>query len=129
MLADRKEDHEFSYEEERFSSRIQKKVEEERAEDTPQVQNVLNRPLRQHAKIFIFMMVVMSMAVVVRNGIIATHGYELVDMQQKAQKLEQENERLRIEIAHLKSPQRIKAIATEQLGMSLPTQVYFAHEK
>ena len=38
---------------------------------------------------------------------------------------EQENERLKIDIAKLKSPRRIKDIATSSLGMEVPENVYF----
>ena len=69
------------------------------------------------------------MAVTIRSGISASRGYVLVDTQQRAQVIEQENERLRVEIAQLKSPQRIKAIATGELGMQTPAKVYFVHEK
>ena len=34
-----------------------------------------------------------------------------------------------IEIAKLKSPERIKAIAQDQLGMSIPKHTYFSTDK
>ena len=43
--------------------------------------------------------------------------------------LEKENEALRVEIAHLKSPQRIKELATAKLGMIVPESAYFSSEK
>jgi cell division protein FtsL len=65
----------------------------------------------------------------VGSGISASRGYELVALQQQAEQKEQENERLKIEIAKLKSPDRIKAIAKDQLGMEVPRQTYFSSEK
>jgi cell division protein FtsL len=65
----------------------------------------------------------------VGSGISASRGYELVAIQQQADQMEQENERLKIEIAKLKSPDRIKSIAQDQLGMSVPKQTYFSSEK
>jgi cell division protein FtsL len=65
----------------------------------------------------------------VGSGISASRGYELVAIQQQADQKEQENERLKIEIAKLKSPERIKAIAQDQLGMEVPRQTYFSSEK
>jgi len=41
---------------------------------------------------------------------------------------EQENERLKIEIAQVKSPARIESIAVEQLHMQVPQNMYFSHE-
>lgn len=90
---------------------------------------LLNKPLRSHCRTLFVVFTVLAMAVTIRSGISASRGYVLVDTQQKAQVLEQENERLRIEIAQLKSPQRIKSIAAEELGMQVPTKVYFSHEK
>ena len=55
-------------------------------------------------------------------------GYTLLDTQQKADQIEQENERLKIEIAQLKSPARIESIAVEQLHMQVPQNMYFSHE-
>ena len=57
-----------------------------------------------------------------------SHG-QLLFLQQQAEQKEQENERLKIEIAKLKSPDRIKAIAKDQLGMEVPRQTYFSSEK
>lgn len=68
------------------------------------------------------------MLVVVRSGINASRGYALVTTQNQTQALEQENERLRIEIARLKSPLRIKQIAQDKLGMDVPKKMYFSHE-
>ena len=67
--------------------------------------------------------------ITVRSGISASRGYDLVHTEQQAEALEQENERLKIDIARLKSPQRIKDIATKDLGMEVPQQVYFVHAK
>ena len=53
----------------------------------------------------------------------------LLPLPEQAEQKEQENERLKIEIAKLKSPDRIKAIAKDQLGMEVPRQTYFSSEK
>ena len=90
---------------------------------------VLNTRLRARFFLLIAALAVFSMVVTVRSSMIASHGYELVQMQQQAQKLEQENEHLRIENAKLRSPQRIGQIARDQLGMVTPKDVYFAAEK
>ncbi len=69
------------------------------------------------------------MLVVIRSGISASRGYALVATQNQAQQLEQENQRLKIEIAKLKSPLRIKQIAQDKLGMDVPNKMYFSHER
>ena len=71
----------------------------------------------------------MGMALTTCSSMGARRGYELVQAQQAAVRLEQQNEQLRIEIARLKSPQRIQSIAAKDLGMVIPKQVYFASDK
>jgi cell division protein FtsL len=53
-------------------------------------------------------------------------GYELVQMKLQVIKLEKENELLKLDIAKLRSPQRIQNIATAELGMVMPQSVYYA---
>ena len=89
----------------------------------------LDRHLRSRCQIAFIIISILAMLVTVRSGISASRGYALVATQNQAQQLEQENERLRIEIAKLKSPQRIKQIASEELGMVVPKKMYFSHER
>ena len=88
----------------------------------------LNHLLRSRCRVAFVIISVLAMLVVVRSGINASRGYVLVATQNQAQELEQENERLRVEIAKLKSPSRIKQIASEELDMVLPKRMYFSHE-
>ena len=89
----------------------------------------LNHLLRSRCQIAFLIISILAMAVVVRSGISASRGYALVATQNQTQQLEQENERLRVEIAKLKSPQRIKEIAEHDLGMTVPKKMYFSHER
>ena len=89
----------------------------------------LNHLLRSRCRLFLIVFTIFAMAVVIRSGISASRGYALVATQNQAQQLELENERLRVEIAQLKSPQRIKQIAEEQLGMKVPQKMYFSHDR
>ena len=89
----------------------------------------LNRLLRSRCQIAFILISILAMLVTIRSGISASRGYALVATQTQAQQLEQENERLRIEIAKLKAPQRIKQIASEELGMVIPKKMYFSHER
>ena len=47
-------------------------------------------------------------------------GYEVANETEKQNKLLAYQENLKIELARLKSPERIARIATEQLGLSMP---------
>ena len=89
----------------------------------------LNKLLRSRCQFAFILISILAMLVVVRSGISASRGYALVATQTQAQQLEHENERLRVEIAKLKSPQRIKQIASEELGMVIPKKMYFSHER
>ena len=89
----------------------------------------LNKNLRSRCQIAFIIISILAMLVTIRSGISASRGYALVATQNQAQQLEQENERLRVEIAKLKSPQRIKQIASDELGMVVPKKMYFSHER
>ena len=87
----------------------------------------LDRMLRSRCRLAFVIISILAMLVVIRSGISASRGYALVETQNQAQQLELENERLKIEIAKLKSPQRIKQIAEDELGMGVPNKMYFSH--
>lgn len=89
----------------------------------------LNHLLRSRCRVAFVVFAIFAMAVVIRSGICASRGYALVATQNQAQQLELENERLRVEIAQLKSPQRIKQIAEDELGMIVPRKMYFSHDR
>ena len=89
----------------------------------------LNHLLRSRCRVFFIVFAILAMAVVIRSGISASRGYALVATNNQAQQLELENERLRVEIAKLKSPERIKRIAEDELGMVVPRKMYFSHER
>ena len=68
----------------------------------------------------------LAMFVTWGSSAIVKAGYELVQARACLTRLEKENELLRLEMAQLKSPQRIQAIAEKQLGMIKPQTVYMA---
>jgi len=68
----------------------------------------------------------LAMFVTCGSSSIVKAGYELVQERSCLTKIEKQNEILRLEIAGLKSPQRIKDIAVGQLGMINPPTVYIA---
>ena len=95
----------------------------------PLYKTVLDTTTRSHGQLLFLTMAVLALLVTVGSGVSASRGYELIAVQQQAEQLEQENKRLRIEIAKLKAPERIKAIAQDQLGMSVPKHTYFSTDK
>ena len=94
----------------------------------PLIRREVNTNLRNCLRAIFFLIAFGAMVVTLLGGIGAKNGYTLLDTQQTADQLEQENERLKIEIAQLKSPARIESIAVEQLHMQVPQKMYFSHE-
>ncbi len=120
MLAHREDDYEYEIPE-TPTPEIQPPKE-------PLVRHEVNTNLRNCLRAIFFLIAFGAMVVTLLGGIGAKNGYTLLDTQQKADQLEQENERLKIEIAQLKSPARIESIAVEQLHMQVPQNMYFSHE-
>ena len=94
----------------------------------PLIRREINTNLRNCLRAIFFLIACGAMVVTLLGGIGARNGYILLETQQDAEQLEQENERLKIEIAQLKSPARIEAIAVDELGMQVPQNMYFSHE-
>ena len=94
----------------------------------PLIRREVNTNLRNCLRAIFFLIAFGAMVVTLLGGIGAKNGYTLLETQQTADQLEQENERLKIEIAQLKSPSRIESIAVEQLHMQVPQNMYFSHE-
>lgn len=117
------------YEEEHILTPAEEEAALRKVPQEPLFKTVLDTKLRAHGQLLFLTMTVLALLVTVGSGVSASRGYELVAIQQQADQLEQENERLKIEIAKLKSPERIKSIAKDQLGMEVPRQTYFSSEK
>jgi len=82
--------------------------------------------LRTKCLITVVLIAVVAIFVTVRSETIIRAGYDLVQMKSQALSLQRENQQLRLDIAKLKSPQRIQYIATAELGMVVPQNVYRA---
>ena len=94
----------------------------------PLIRREINTNLRNCLRAIFFLIACGAMVVTLLGGIGARNGYILLETQQDAEQLEQENERLKIEIAQLKSPSRIESIAVQELHMQVPQNIYFSHE-
>lgn len=87
---------------------------------------IVNKKLRAESVILILLVSALAMFTTIRSEVIVSDGYALVKMKSDALKLEKENERLKLDIAQMKAPQRIKQIAITELDMVVPEDVYFA---
>ncbi|WP_258359325.1 cell division protein FtsL [Moorella sulfitireducens (nom. illeg.)] len=58
---------------------------------------------------------------------VVLRGYELEALKEEISTIQRENERLQLEVARLKAPERIAAVATTRLGMVAPRegQLYY----
>ncbi len=100
-----------------------------RRRPTQSVRSYVDKELRFKAFILFALFVVTATVTLVRSEVSAMRGYELVQLRQQAAQLERENKNLELQIAALKAPQRIKDLATNELGMVVPKEFYFAAEK
>jgi len=82
------------------------------------------RCLRTECVISAVVLGLLAMFVTWGSSSIVKAGYELVQTRASLTKVEKQNELLRMEMARLKSPQRIQEIAVNQLGMIKPQSVY-----
>lgn len=120
MLAQRKtvyEENQKNYKQ----MRTKKIVKVEQTKDV----NV-NNALRSRCIILFVIVVALAGFFILRSGVAASNAYYLNQLKNQATKLEAENSRLHLEIAHLKSPERIQSIATKDLGMILPDKFFFS---
>lgn len=85
--------------------------------------------LRGKAAILLLLITILAGITTLESSVIASKGFEIVQIRTEAAKLEKENALLKISNAQLKNPQRIKEIAQQKLGMILSEQVYFAEGK
>lgn len=86
----------------------------------------LNDALRSRCIVLFLIVTVLAGFFILRSGVAASSAYHLNQVKNQATKLEAENSRLHLEIAHLKSPERIQSIATTKLGMILPDKFFFS---
>ena len=122
MLAKRQEEYKEEYELKQIEAEVPK------AYHIPRPVLHIDWHLRSRCKLLLVLLSIMGMLVTFQSGRSASRGYDLVQIQQETTRLENDNERLKIEIAHMKSPQRIKAIAAQKLNMVIPESVYFASD-
>lgn len=85
--------------------------------------------LRGKAVILLLLITAVAGIITFEASLIASKGIEIVNIRTEAAKLELENSQLKIINAQMKSPQRIKSIAQQRLGMTVADQVYFAEGK
>lgn len=69
----------------------------------------------------VFVLFLTGLGLTSLSSALNSKGLEVYKLQRLIEQQERENERLRLDISKLESPQRIQQIATERLGMIVPT--------
>lgn len=122
MLAQRK----IAYDE---SQKNYKQIKTKKLVKVEQAKNVnvnVNNALRSRCIILFVIVVALAGFFILRSGAAASNAYYLNQLKNQSTVLEAENSRLHLEIAHLKSPERIQSIATQELGMIVPDKFFFS---
>lgn len=120
MVAQRKEIERESEQSLPRQNKVRKTVQQRRQEKN------LNNALRTRCMVLFVIMIILAVFFILRSGVATSEAYKLNQMKQQATVLETENARLHLEIAHLKSPERIQQIAQQELGMILPDKFFFS---
>lgn len=120
MLAQRK----IAYDE---SQKNYKQMKTKKLVKVEQAKNVnVNNALRSRCIILFVIVVALAGFFILRSGAAASNAYYLNQLKNQSTVLEAENSCLHLEIAHLKSPERIQSIATQELGMIVPDKFFFS---
>lgn len=88
--------------------------------------NEINKPLRSKCLTLVLTVAFLAAVVTVQSAYIVKSGYGLVDAKQEIMRLERANETLKLDIAKLKTPERVAQIASQKLGMIVPKNAYFS---
>jgi len=83
----------------------------------------LNVELRKNCCALAVLLLLLAGIATLQTERIVSAGYQCVKLQNELKVIEQNNDKLRVEIAQLKSLDRIQTIATNNLGMTAPKQV------
>ncbi|WP_094605649.1 Cell division protein FtsL [Sporomusa silvacetica DSM 10669] len=100
--------------------------EQETALPTPKIVRKADKRLRAKCLMLVILAAIMAAVTTMQSATIIQAGYDLVKVKSQVAKIEKENELLRLDIAKLKSPQRIEEFATKNLGMVVPRNAYYA---
>ncbi|MDN5344992.1 MAG: hypothetical protein PWQ18_1105 [Clostridia bacterium] len=90
---------------------------------------------RARRKLFILGLVLLAIVMAFGKTFLAVrlviNGYEMEALKQQINTLQRENERLQLEVARLKAPERVARVATTRLGMVEPAegQLYYVPGK
>ena len=85
----------------------------------------LNTTMRRHCLALAVVLTLFAAVMTARSDTLNQIGSDLVNLKETESALMCSNENLQVEIAQLQSLERIKGIATQQLGMKQPTAQWY----
>ena len=85
----------------------------------------LNTTMRRHCLALAVVLTLFAAVMTARSDTLNQTGSDLVNLKEKESAMICSNENLQVEIAQLQSLERIKGIATQQLGMKQPTAQWY----
>ena len=101
----------------------------DRTEEVTESQRIsapkLNTSLRRHCLALAVVLTLFAAVTTARSDTLNQAGSDLVNLKETESAMMRNNENLQVEIAQLQSLERIKSIATQQLGMQQPTAQWY----
>ena len=85
----------------------------------------LNTTMRRHCLALAVVLTLFAAVMTARSDTLNQMGSDLVNLKEMESAMMCSNENLQVEIAQLQSLERIKGIATQQLGMKQPTAQWY----
>lgn len=86
---------------------------------------MLNTTMRRHCLALAVVLTLFAAVMTARSDTLNQTGSDLVTLKETESAMMRSNENLQVEIAQLQSLERIKSIATQQLGMRQPTAQWY----
>lgn len=84
----------------------------------------VNVALRQKCGKIALLFICFAVLLTIQSEFTVRYGYQIAQVRSEIRKLDKENEQLKLEIAKLRSPQRIQFIAASKLGMIAPQNFF-----
>ena len=91
-----------------------------------EVDPIRQREFRQALGVGILLVAVILFAAWQQNEL-RQNGYQMVEIEEELKKVQEENQRRRLEVEGLRALERIYTVATEELGLEAPTAQAVVH--
>ena len=93
-----------------------------------EVDPIRQREFRQALGVGILLVAVILFAAWQQNEL-RQNGYQMVEIEEELKKVQEENQRRRLEVEGLRALERIYTVATEEVGLEAPTALAVVHNE